>query len=216
MSIPQLSGNTELRSLTVVPLTQHLSVTVRAEVLGSIDSGVHEFFIGHRPGWLVDISKFLDTYGSSEMLLGVAIIVGLVWLVRARSSLLPLAVPLSVAVNAVAVAILKDVVSRERPEVSQQLVEATSASLPSGHTASAAALVASILTMRSLMSDSQRRWTALDIALIAFACVAGVARLVLGVHWLSDVLVGWLIGAVIGVVIARLASKILAWRQSTN
>ncbi|MFM8870092.1 MAG: hypothetical protein ACKOFD_00720, partial [Actinomycetota bacterium] len=69
-----------------------MSVTVRADVLGSIDSGVHEFFIGHRPSWLVDISKFLDTYGSSEMLLGVAIIVGLMWLVRARPSLLPLAI----------------------------------------------------------------------------------------------------------------------------
>ena len=186
------------------------------DTLASIDSRVHEFFVNHRPGWLVELSKFLDMYGSSEMLLGVAVIVALVWLFRARQSLFPLAIPMSLLVNAVVVAIFKDVVDRERPEMSQQLVEATSASLPSGHTASAAALVASIVTVRSLAAGGKRQWTALDTGLILFALMAGVARLILGVHWLSDVLVGWLIGAMIGVVIARLTSKILTCRPSTS
>jgi undecaprenyl-diphosphatase len=177
---------------------------------------VHDFFVDHRPGWLVDVSKFFDTYGTSEMLLGVAVIVALVWVVRTRPPLLPLAIPVSVFVNAVVVAVIKDVVDRERPEMSQRLVEATSASLPSGHTASAAALVASILTVRSLTRGGKRRWTVQDAALILFAFMAGVARLVLGVHWLSDVLVGWFIGAVIGVLIARLTSKVLSCRPSTS
>ncbi len=198
------------------PLTQHLSLAARVDTLASIDSRVHEFFVNHRPGWLVELSKFLDMYGSSEMLLGVAVIVALVWLFRARQSLFPLAIPMSLLVNAVVVAIFKDVVDRERPEMSQQLVEATSASLPSGHTASAAALVASIVTVRSLAAGGKRQWTALDTGLILFALMAGVARLILGVHWLSDVLVGWLIGAMIGVVIARLTSKILTCRPSTS
>jgi undecaprenyl-diphosphatase len=177
---------------------------------------VHDFFVDHRPEWLVNVSKFFDTYGSSEMLLGVAVIVALVWLLRVRPSLLPLAIPVSLCVNAVVVAVLKDVVARGRPDMSQRLVEATTASLPSGHTASAAALVASIVTVRSLLPRGARQWTAVDIALIVFAFVAGVARLVLGVHWLSDVVVGWFIGAIIGVVITRLATKILPCRPSTN
>lgn len=216
MSIPRFSGNTELRSWLVEPLTQHLSAAARVDALGSIDSSVHDFFVDQRPGWLVDVSKFFDAYGTSEMLLGVAVIVALVWVVRTRPSLLPLAIPVSVFVNAVVVAVIKDVVDRERPEMSQRLVEATSASLPSGHTASAAALVASILTVRSLTRGGKRRWTVQDAALMLFAFVAGVARLVLGVHWLSDVLVGWFIGAVIGVLITRLTSKVLSCRPSTS
>jgi membrane-associated phospholipid phosphatase len=191
-------------------------VAARAGIVGSIDSSVNDFFVDHRPEWLVNVSKFFDTYGSSEMLIGVALLVALVWLVRTRPSLLPLAIPVSLCVNAVVVAVLKDVVARGRPEMSQRLVEATSASLPSGHSASAAALVASIVTVRSLLPRGARQRTAVDIALIVFAFVAGVARLVLGVHWLSDVVVGWFIGAIIGVVITRLATKILPCRPSTN
>ena len=200
----------------MILIAQEAPAMLRAVLTSSIDSGVHDFFVDHRPNWVVDIAKFLDRFGSSEILLVVAVIIAVTWLARVRTTKLAIAVPTSIVVNMVIVAVLKKMVDRPRPDIAQQLVEATSASLPSGHTASAAALVTAILLVRSRTTDNSRRWTVLDYTLVAFALVSGVARLVLGVHWLSDVLAGWFIGVLISIVTVHIASKILLCRPNTN
>ena len=200
----------------VVLLMQQSPVGARGGIVSALDSDVHEYFVDHRPDWVVDVATFLDQVGESQVLLVVAVVIAALWWVRLRPSMLPFTVPLSVAVNELVVVIIKDIVDRERPEQAQQLVEATSASLPSGHSASAAALATSIVLIRALAAQGPRRWVVLDATVMVFAMAAGLARLVLGVHWFSDVLVGWFIGFVVSVVIARAASKIPVCRPSTN
>ena len=216
LSIQRARSNTELPSRTVVHLAQYVTVRAGARVVSSVDSSVHDFFVDNRVGWMVEVAKRFDQFGTSAVILGLAVVVAVIWRARTPSTWLMAAVPLSVIVNEVVVSVLKVMIGRERPPVMQQLVEATSASLPSGHTASATALVTAIVMVGHLLSPRNRTRTALVLFLSAFAVVSGVARLVLGVHWLSDVIAGWFIGAMIGALTVRVTGKIFVCRPSTN
>lgn len=216
LSIQRTRSNTELPSVPVFHLVQHVTIRTGAGVIESVDSNVQDFFVDNRVGWMVEVAKHFDRYGTSAAILGLAVVVAAIWRARTLTTWLMAAVPMSVIVNEVAVSLLKVMIGRERPPVVQQLVEATSSSLPSGHTASATAFVTATVMIRHLTSHRNRSWDLLDLFLSAFAVVSGVARLVLGVHWLSDVVAGWFIGVIIGALTVRVAGKIFVCRPSTN
>ena len=92
--------------------------------------------------------------------------------------------------------VLKGLVTRARPDIVPRLVEVDGSwSLPSGHAANSAAvygamaLVATVLWWRR----AQRRTIWTGTALLVFGI--GLSRVWLGVHWPSDVIAGWLVGA---------------------
>lgn len=99
---------------------------------------------------------------------------------------------------------VKDAIGRVRPEPIEGIV-ATSASFPSGNSAIAAAVygLLAVLIARQLPNQTHRSaiWTA---ALVLIALV-GFSRLYLGVHYLSDVLAGFALGAFWALVGANLA-----------
>ncbi len=90
---------------------------------------------------------------------------------------------------------LKSFFDRPRPDVVTPLVLATSPSFPSGHALGAAAIY---LMLGALLARLQER-RALKVFCTAGAGVltllVGVSRIHLGVHWPSDVLAGWCVGA---------------------
>ncbi|MFH1447187.1 MAG: phosphatase PAP2 family protein [Chloroflexota bacterium] len=92
---------------------------------------------------------------------------------------------------AIVVIILKFTVRRPRPKGEWgQIYRATDPhSFPSGHAARAAALAVMAIGIGPM-------WFAL--LLIFWAPLVGLARVSLGVHYLSDVVVGWLIGITMG------------------
>jgi len=90
--------------------------------------------------------------------------------------------------------VLKALFARARPDIVPQFVHATSASFPSGHTLRSTVvyfLVVFLLTRGHTQSGSQRLWYTLTALLIA---LIGLSRVVLGVHWPTDIIAGWLIG----------------------
>jgi membrane-associated phospholipid phosphatase/uncharacterized damage-inducible protein DinB len=89
--------------------------------------------------------------------------------------------------------ILKAATARPRPDLWPPLVSVSGYSFPSGHASAGTSLFPLLAWMagRSRPSIAPLAW-ALALALAAFV---GVGRLYLGVHWPSDVLAGWLLGA---------------------
>ena len=159
-----------------------------------MEHSIWEFFVGHRPGWLVDVAKFLAFVGDETVLLPVTLVVAIVMLVRGRRTVAGIAPFAAMLSTAVVVALSKSAIGRERPPLAQRLVDVSSASLPSGHAAYAAAL-ATVVWMACAGRPRATTWRACA-AVVAVA--AGTARMVLGVHWASDVLAGWIVGGVIG------------------
>jgi membrane-associated phospholipid phosphatase len=88
---------------------------------------------------------------------------------------------------------MKAVVGRPRPPESLRLVTVGSASYPSGHTAIATAVSASLMVAAWRSQRIALRGGAVA-ALVALPLAVGLSRLALGVHWLTDVAGGALLG----------------------
>lgn len=104
-------------------------------------------------------------------------------------------------------AILKMAFSTPRPywinpEVKAYAAE-SSFGLPSGHSQNAAAL------WGRLAVAIRRRWV--TVALVLVILLIGISRMYLGVHFLSDVLTGWLAGGLLLWLVVRLEGPIAAW-----
>lgn len=98
------------------------------------------------------------------------------------------------AVTFVLVHLVKDAEGRPRPP--RALVETATASFPSGHAAYAVAFVAcAVVLLRSGHSVAAR--TAAVALAIALAAFVGLSRIYLRAHYLSDVLGGLALGAVV-------------------
>lgn len=111
----------------------------------------------------------------------------LLWRGRRLGEVLML--PLAALTETLATSALKLGFARPRPDLLEHLDVVSSFSYPSGH---AAHNIALWLLMAGLAFPG--RWAAMAAALVVPGLV-GVSRVVLGVHWPTDVLGGWLFGA---------------------
>jgi diacylglycerol kinase family enzyme/membrane-associated phospholipid phosphatase len=90
--------------------------------------------------------------------------------------------------------IYKQLVQRDRPDVPDQL---TTHSFPSGHATSIAALVGVLLVLCHQRIRRRRLRQSVMAALVGVGLLVGVDRIFLAAHFPSDVVAGWLLGALI-------------------
>ena len=90
---------------------------------------------------------------------------------------------------------MKALIGRERPTLVPHLTDASGMSFPSGHSfASAMIYIGMALAFASLSQRHSVRYTLIGAAMIVSALIAW-SRVLLGVHYPSDVIAGWLGGA---------------------
>ncbi|WP_109465187.1 phosphatase PAP2 family protein [Albibacillus kandeliae] len=85
--------------------------------------------------------------------------------------------------------------ARPRPELVPHIVEVSSASFPSGHSMMSAV---TYLTLAVMLARTERRIRIRVFYIVVAAILTmlvGLSRVYLGVHWPSDVLGGWSLGA---------------------
>ncbi len=91
--------------------------------------------------------------------------------------------------------ILKLVFGRERPPLAMHAVEVGNASFPSGHATLSAIVYLSLATLVSHFASRRRERGYAIGAGIFVTLVVGCSRVYLGVHWPTDVMAGWALGA---------------------
>lgn len=102
---------------------------------------------------------------------------------------------------------MKLLIDRPRPGVELAVAGADSPAYPSGHAAVAAAVAVALAAAAWRLRRPGPRAGALA-CLVALPLAVGVSRVVLGVHWTSDVLGGWLVGAAVALLLGAVAQAL--------
>lgn len=106
--------------------------------------------------------------------------------------------------------------ARPRPDLVAHSVETLGSSFPSGHATLSAA---TYLTIGALLAHAQQRRSVksyIHVTAICLAVLIGVSRVYLGVHWPTDVLAGWFLGAAWSILCVTLASFLTRGRESRS
>lgn len=90
---------------------------------------------------------------------------------------------------------LKRVFERERPDLAYRAVEAVNASFPSGHAMLSAVVFLTLGVLAARFAERRRVKVLAVAAAVLLSLLVGLSRVYLGVHWASDVLAGWCVGA---------------------
>lgn len=173
--------------------------------LYEVDRAVHE----QLDGTLTDggaaffraVTHFGDFLVASALTLALAL-----WFVRRRQRWRLLALGLTMVVGEAIVWTMKYVFARDRP--GSQLADAVGASFPSGHSFTAMALYGFViyLVWRSRLGRGAQVVATAVLAVVIV--LVGLSRVMLNVHWVSDVLGGLTIGLgwlVTSLLLARIA-----------
>ena len=152
------------------------------------------------PRALVPLASAVTWFGDSLTRAAITALAALVLLIG-RDSRRAVALVLIGVAGAALDSAVKTLVARPRPDLLPHLDRVTSASFPSGHAANGAILYLAL----ALLAPPPYRRAALAVA-AALVLAIGVSRVVLAVHWPSDVLAGWALGL----------GWLLLWRQALS
>jgi undecaprenyl-diphosphatase len=140
----------------------------------------------------VAVLKGISAAGGRSWLIPLVVLVCVLLLIRRRPRL-----AIYLAITGLGAALLdpslKALVGRVRPVVADPIAYGMGNSFPSGHTLGSTIVYGALtLVFLSVAHGKWRWWLVGAAALLVFAI--GLSRIALGVHFLSDVIAGWLLG----------------------
>jgi undecaprenyl-diphosphatase len=146
------------------------------------------------PWWVEVMLKDITSLGSTAVLTLITLF-ALGYLLIERKYAAALFLLVAIGGGALLSSLLKLGFDRPRPDLVVHAAQVYTASFPSGHALGSAV---TYLTMGALLARVQKQ-AAIKLYLLGVAVVltllVGVSRVYLGVHWPTDVLAGWSIGA---------------------
>jgi undecaprenyl-diphosphatase len=155
-----------------------------------LDRGLHRLAVEHRAS-VVGFASFWTRLGTMPVILPLLLLAGVVAARRTGVAWFVLLGPVLLfagqAVRVTAMAL----VDRPRPPRADWVHLASGQSFPSGHTTTSALGYALMLLLLAPSVHAAGRRALLAIVLLFVAGLVGVSRVVLGVHWPTDVLGGW-------------------------
>jgi undecaprenyl-diphosphatase len=171
--------------------------TVGRDLPFGFDQGWHDFLASHRTAAADAVAQFLNVAGGTLAMTIVTAVLAIGLAIRRnfRGAIsLALSVPLASGLSS----LIKMSVARPRPL--DGVVDTASASFPSGHTTTAAAVTVALLIA------FPRVWAWVLAA--AWIPLMAISRNYLMVHWLSDVIAGAVLGASVAILVSAAVSSI--------
>ena len=188
--------------LVIVPILLFalLAACISAGIITNFECWAYNEAIEHMSPFLTDIVKGITHIGDSITVISFCLL--LILLPKSRKSI---ALPVSITVIASVLLnyVLKNIFTRERPDI-LRLINETNYSFPSGHAMNNAALYTIlILCILKFVMNRPAKIALSGICLILVLAI-GFSRVYLGVHYAGDIIGGWLIGFSIAVLVYSL------------
>lgn len=179
--------------LVAVPFGFLLGQVVTAGPLTDADRSASEvFYRMSSPAWANHALEVVSFVGK-PIFLSLVVIVPTLWLLRMREYRVASFLVITVVAGGLVDTALKAAIGRQRPLVSGAPPEAFGSSFPSGHAMSSLITYgAFVLIVLPYLPKRARSWLIAGAALLVTAI--GFSRLALGMHFLSDVIAGYVFG----------------------
>lgn len=146
------------------------------------------------PHWLEIAMMDLTTLGGTAVLVTlVAVVVG--FMLFAGMAGPALFTVLSIGGGTAFSQLLKIFYDRPRPDLVEHLAAIQTASFPSGHATMATLVYLTLGAMVVRLVDGHALRVYVMVVAVLLSAIVGVSRVYLGVHWPTDVLAGWALGA---------------------
>lgn len=160
---------------------------------GDIAEALHRTAVTHH-GWTETNKVLTDwVWDPWTMRAGLALLAG--WLLWRRMWLLAVWVVATAAVGTALQQGIKAAVGRERPHWPNPVDSAHYAAFPSGHALTATVAFGLLLWVMTRCGARAAWLWAVTLPAVVSVAGVGFTRVYLGVHWPTDVLGGWLLGA---------------------
>ena len=201
-----LFGGSALAVLTVGLITlcglsallAYVSDSVREyDGIALVDRPIVAWLAAHREPVLTTVMRTLSMVGSPVSAAAAAVIVCAAVAWRSRSWLPVVTVAIGLAGFALAATVVKLEVARPRPPLPYAVMAVDGYSFPSGH--ALGVVTATLISAWTIAHWSIHSWNGrIAVWTSAIAIIGGVgfSRIYLGVHYPSDVIAGWLLGAI--------------------
>jgi undecaprenyl-diphosphatase len=171
---------------------------------GPLDRSVYQaLYSGGHPA-LVAVARLFTALGEPTFLIaaGVACALWLWYAGRTRLALVLIAITM---IGRGLAEIQKYTIARVRPELEPHLVVVKTQSFPSGHATSSMVFY---LTIALAVTAGNRWHRPAACAAVLLSLMIGTSRVMLGVHWPSDVIGGWAFGALWVLLTLRLTERL--------
>ncbi len=148
---------------------------------------ISKYFVNDR---VIPIAKAITRCGSATVLVGLAALISLVFWKRFNDKRIGLSIFLNLALVGGINQVLKWIIKRPRPFVNR-IVEEKGFSFPSGHSMGSLAFYGFIIYLIYKKVDNKKVKWVLIFLLSIFTILIGMSRIILGVHYTTDVLAGF-------------------------
>ena len=192
----KIKNKRKILSLIICIFVILLTVVVFAGVTVNVENRFYNKLEKFMNPTLTEIEILITNIGSSILLL-----------VKKTRFKVGITTSVTVSVAYIVNIILKNIFERQRPTINQ-IVEETGYSFPSGHSMVNAALYTMLILIIHRNIENKKIKRLLIFICMLVPILVGFSRIYLGVHYLTDVLVGLLIGSLIAILIDIVVERI--------
>lgn len=182
-----------------------LLVLVKLEKTMNIDTNIYNFIIKIKSDDLTNIVKAITNLGDTFIIVTIVILSFLLFKNKIYPKLITANILGVVLVNQS----LKYLVMRPRPDELWHLVEETGFSFPSGHSMAAFGFYGYFIYLISISKLNKKLKVLLITLLSILIILIGLSRVYLGVHYLSDIVAGFIMSFIYLIIFTTITQKYL-------